>query len=105
MELLSRTRAGDAERDDDLLCVEVSMHDPSLVACASEAGTVSLFDARSWALSSRLRDAGGAGEAASALAFHPSQPHTLFVASGCDVVELDLRQTVRAERAAPLQPA
>ena len=41
-------------------------------AARAQAGTLSVFDARSWAVSARVRDAGGAGDAVTSLAFHPS---------------------------------
>jgi hypothetical protein len=112
MELLRRQAVG--KPGDDVLCVELSPDQAQVAACSEarardcrvstpltrhlcghQAGTVCLFDARSWALSSRLRDVGGGGEAACSVAYHPTQPHSLFVATGCDVLELDLRRAVR----------
>jgi hypothetical protein len=50
-------------------------------ACASadapraQEGTVCVFDARSFDVTARLRDAGGAGDAVTSLAFHPGTTH------------------------------
>ena len=89
MELCRRVEGCDKG---DLLCVEASKRAPA-VATGSEAralllsprraglapadaaraqeGTVCVFDARSFDVTARLRDAGGAGDAVTSLAFHP----------------------------------
>jgi len=66
MELCCRLDGDKAQAD--LLCVEA---DALRVATGSEAGTLSLFDTRTWAVAGRVADAGGAGDALTSLAFHP----------------------------------
>ena len=58
----------------------------------AQEGTVCVFDARSFDVTARLRDAGGAGDAVTSLAFHPGTrartlsrlvPHASAAAAPC----------------------
>lgn len=89
MELCRRVEGCDRG---DLLCVEASRrtaafatgsearscaHAPRLRSAEprrAQEGTVCVFDARSFDVMARLRDAGGAGDAVTSLAFHPGAP-------------------------------